>query len=294
MVTSDAQFKSLSSAVIIVLHIFLLVIPFSSACLADTLLFIDGTAIKGEIITEDDERVLILTESMGTVEILRDRIDRIEYEDVGGKAFRTSDPDINSVMLSPTPATLPKGDMYFRSFELILLNYGYSLTNTTDLSIGALFPISSTWNFVSLGIKQMVLDRTRHNVGVAVSGNLTVPAKDASSFGLLTGIIGIGDPDRSLNITLGASIVEDNEAGFFYLVGADYRVSERIKLIAEFGNEANFIEDDDDENIRGVVNVGVRIFGEKISAALSGIRPIWDGDGDSFLAFPLVSVSVHF
>jgi hypothetical protein len=257
------------------------------------LVLIDGTTIRGDIITEDDSRVLILTESMGTVEIPRDHIDRIDYEDPVRGRFKTSDPDVNSVMLTPTPETLPRGDMYFRSFELILLNYGYALTNTTDLSIGALFPISSTWNFVSLGIKQKILDRKRHDVGVAVSGNVTFPAGVGNSFGLLMGIVGIGNEDRSLNAALGTSFVEHNEASFFYLIGADYRVSETIKLIAEFGDEANFIEDDD-ENLQGAMNLGVKFFGERISASLSGIRPIWDGEGDSFVAYPLVVVSVHF
>ena len=87
----------------------------------DEILLVDGTLLRGTIVSESEEVVILETESMGRLEIPRNNIDRVVrgHERIG---FET-DPDYNSLMFCPTPATLEARDSYFRDFELFVLNW---------------------------------------------------------------------------------------------------------------------------------------------------------------------------
>jgi hypothetical protein len=55
---------------------------------------------------------------------------------------------------------------------------------------------------------------------------------------------------------------------------------------------SSLLEDEDDD-LNGFLNVGLRLFGESHSFSLSGFRPLLD-DSDSFLAWPMIMYSNHF
>ena len=87
-----------------------------------------------------------------------------------GSGFLKSDPDYNTIMFCPTPSTLEQGDWYFRDFELLVLNFGYGLTDNLDLSFGTLFPVTGDIELITLGAKLEILDRDTEGLGLALTG----------------------------------------------------------------------------------------------------------------------------
>jgi hypothetical protein len=198
------------------------------------------------------------------------------------------DPDFNTIMFCPTPQTLPAGSQYFKDFELFFLNYGFSLSDNTTISIGTHFPVTGGLAFVTAGFKQRIFNRDTHPLGLAVFANGTF--YDDGSFGMIGLIAGIGDNDSSLNLALSQGYKEHANSEIFVMVGADRRVGGGTKLIAEYLNAHEFLDLYDDE-FYGFGNFGIKWFGETMAVSLTGLMPL---SSSTLFAFPMVSISKHW
>jgi len=248
----------------------------------------DGTLLKGTIIEIREDSVIFETQSLGQITISKANIERMaEKEDSLGVY---SDPDQNSIMFCPTPATVPKGDFYFRDFELFFLNFGLGITDDFDLSVGTLFPVSSSATLLSLGGKYRLLDREKHPIGLALTGGFT--KLDNSNFVAFGGIAGIGNAQKSLNLSINRTIHDNDNTDTMIVLGGDWQISRRSKLLAEYFSSAKLLDDESDD-LNGFINVGFRIFGQIHSFSFSGFRPIGEDTG-SFWLWPMVMYSVHF
>ncbi len=280
----------------------LVLLSFAAGLAADTVILKSGERLDGKVLSETADSLLIEVEvragRMGheTVRrsLLREEIASIRYEDlsrVHEDLTIPRDPDYNSLMFCPTPATLEKGDFYFRNFELYILNFGWGVSEFTSLSFMTHFPIFSLFDFGSVGIKQRILDREKYPIGVALAGSYTF-LTDEVDRGLFTGslILGLGDKERSLNLALNQTSQKDNDPEFTFVLGGDWRASRRTKFLVEYMNATDFLFDDD-EDFNGFLNLGVRFFGNDWSFSFTGIRPMMDTD--NFVFWPMIMFSYH-
>lgn len=251
---------------------------------ADTIILDDGTRIEGTIVEENDESVVIENEILGRLVLSRSDIREMERPERG--EYLRADRSVNSIMFCPTPVTLPKGSFYFRDFELFLLNGGYGLTDKTNLSFGTHFPVTGKLELFTVGLKQVLIDRDRHPIGVALAAGGSF--YDEGSFGNVVLITGIGNHDRSLNMAFMHGFSEENESGFVFMTGADARISSNMKIIAEYIDVRSFRTFGGDD-FYGLLNIGLKFFADRISFSLTGFRPLTD-TGDLF-AFPMGSFS---
>lgn len=249
----------------------------------------DGTILHGELIEKNDDSIVLEHRILGRLEIARADLLSLRDQEDAHSDWR-SDPDRNTVMLSPTPQTIGRGKRYFRNFELFILNFGIGVHERVDIVAGALFPVSNEFNMAALGTKLMLLDRNRHPVGLAVAGN--VARLDDFNFGSVAAIAGVGDDRRSLNVSIHQTFRDDDDAALFFMVGGDLQAGPSWKVVAEYTSGLSALFSDDDD-IDGFLNLGFRWFGASSSFTLTGIRPI-GVDTDSFLAFPLAMYSHHF
>jgi hypothetical protein len=252
----------------------------------------DGSVIRGQIESIDAETIIIVTRLAGRLTIERANVREIRRS-VDGVAPATrllTDPDYNTVMLTPTPETLNAGDAYFRNFELFFINVGYSPSDAVDLSAGSLIPMAGDFVFGTFGAKVRILSREKAPVGLALTGSILFADEDRlATFG---GVIGIGNRERSLNLAVNRSESDGDESGVWFMLAADTRFTNRSKLIIEYANSTEAIGDDEEDDFNGMINLGIRWFGERMSFTLSGIRPL-EATGDGFLLFPLAMFSVH-
>lgn len=247
----------------------------------------DQSVLRGRIVAEDDERIVLET-GLGRLEIPREQIVMIERRSASGRHQYEGDPDpdTNTIFFTPTPETLGDGG-YFRNFLLFFLNTGFALHEDLDLSVGTIFPVASDLASISAGLKWRVLSRAEHPVGVALVVNGTII--DDYRSGTFGAVAGIGDEDRSLNVAVGRYAEhEGGEASTVVLAGADVRVGPRMKFLIEYGTSSDVIDSDVD----GLINVGFRWFGDRMSFTLTGFRPLED-TGD-FVVFPFTMFSLHF
>jgi hypothetical protein len=253
----------------------------------DEILLKDGNLLRGRIIEERVDLVIFETESLGRFEIPRSNIERIALSDAKAGVF--TDPDENTIMFCPTPATLPKGDAYFRDFELFVLNFGFGVTDAFGISFGTLLPVTSAVMF-SAGTKLRLVDREAAPIGLALTGSFTY--LEETQFGALGAVAGIGNRKKSLNLAINFSRDDDGDKETIYIIGGDYQIGRRSKLFAEYFSSSSLLEDED-EDVSGFLNVGFRIFGERHSFSLSGFRPLGLDSGGLY-AFPMVMYSHHF
>jgi hypothetical protein len=233
--------------------------------------------------------VIFETTSLGRLEISRDRIAGLSgSDDVYGAV---ADPDANSIMFCPTPETMEKGDGYFRNYELFFLNFGTSLSDDFDLSVGTMFPITGNFVFISMGGKYQLLDRREQPVGLALIGSYT--QIDDFSFHSFGAVAGVGDHHRSLNLAITQSTDDDGDSEIVFILGGDYQGGRRSKFFVEYMSSASIFENNNDD-LNGFINLGIRLFSETHSFSFSGFRPLSDDSDSSLLAFPMLMYSKHW
>jgi len=254
----------------------------------DEILLKDGNILLGKVVVEREDLIVFETESLGRLEIPRANIERMALHTA--KIGVITDPDQNTIMFCPTPATLPKGEGYFRDFELLILNFGLGVTDNFDLSFGTLFPVSTDALMFSFGGKLRLVDREKSAVGLALTGSFTM--LDETQFGAVGAVVGIGDRHKSLNLAANYTFDEDGDNEIIFIIGGDIQTGRRTKFFAEYFSASSVFEDEDDD-LSGFINLGIRIFGQRHSFSLSAFRPLLEDSG-SFVAFPMLMYSYHW
>ncbi len=261
------------------------VAPAPEPTVPDEVLLTDGTVLTGRIVEMNDDVVVIVTESLGRMEIPCDRVVRTAR--AGDDAGVRMDPDRNTLMFCPTPETLPRGSHYFRDFELFFLNFGTAVNDDVNISVGTIFPVSADVALLSLGAKVRLLDRNEAPMGLAATGSWTLT--EDVKFGHVGVVAGVGDARRSFNVAVNHAFDADGGTEMILLAGVDSQVSRSAKFFAEFMSSSAIIDSDD---IDGFLNIGFRLFGDTHSFSLAGFRPLVDSG--SFIAWPMVMYSRHF
>lgn len=250
----------------------------------------DGGVVTGRMVQETDAYVVVVSESLGETRILRTRIERLEFleERRGTAAAWRTDPDLNSLVFVPTSETLPRRSTYYRNFELLFNNVGFAPTDDLNLSVMLLFPVASGATLFGGGFKYRLLSREKAPVGLAAAGSFTVVGSEHLE--VLSGIASLGDARRGLSLAANYAFAGgDNES--FFLIGGDVQVGPGVKLVAEYGTSGSALLEDED--FHGAIDIGVRVFWNRVSFTMTGFRPL-GLESNGFFAFPVAVFSAHY
>jgi len=194
----------------------------------------------------------------------------------------------NGLFIVPTAYTLPKGTHVVSSYELVYLQYSYSPTSTTHISMSSYFPITSDLirNSFTFGVKQQVYKTDMLAFAVTATMN---PHNDGY---VALGLAAIGTPDQSLHLGLGrAGIIGEEAAGTVMLIGGIMKVSKRVSWMAEFISSPEAI----DEDFKGLFTLGLRFQSfDGLSIDFGAMRPITTYDLGSFIALPILKGTFQF
>jgi hypothetical protein len=260
----------------------------------------DGTVLRGEVVARTDSTVEIDTENLGRVKVKKRNILSSPVKDsevMPPHKLARLDPDPigHTLLLMPTAFTPPKGSIVFRDFELLFLTLGYSPTNSTSIVAGAMLPFTSEFNALTAGIKQGLYRKA--NGAVAVAGNITMPVSSSNNeanFIWLLNLVGsyrFGDL-VGMHVAaggIGAHGQIESVQSVSYGLGTDIRLGSHIKLLGEILHGGTTFNPGSDGTL---VNFGIRIHGERISADIGGVRPLEDMGSLWFI--PLLSVGYRF
>jgi hypothetical protein len=219
------------------------------------------------------------------------------------------DPADQALFFMPTAFLPPAKAISFRDFELFFLTLGFSPTAMTSLSAGFLFPISPDFQLLTAGIKQRVWEAPDGRLALALTGNFTKPIGNlefGSTFLLNSNLVGGYRSETGSGVHLamgylGARTVDEDYDGdesyewngsFAFALGGEARIGPHAKFIGEFLSALPVGTGADVDG--GLLTVGVRIHGERISADIAGTRPITESDLGSLLLWPLLVVSYRY
>jgi hypothetical protein len=196
--------------------------------------------------------------------------------------YRVGDHELLTV---PTAYVMPKGDSYFTDYELILINYVYSVGYNTHLAAFSLFPITTDFiETVSFGIKN-----NYYRKGSFASSLVTsyTPKTQLFSGG---NVISVGsDPSNSAH--LGTLVVKSGymeSAEILIFLGYRYDLSKNVSLMTEYLNVSAAVEED----FNGMLSFGFRVRSGNLAWELAGIRPLEDM-GNIFM-IPLLKATYYF
>lgn len=290
---------------------------------------LDGSIIKGRIISETDTTVVLET-ILGEQTVPRNKIKTRNPADTGDQAQNPAgeadgmghgaylrDPHRQGLVFIPTAFVPPKHTWYFKDFELLFLTLGFTATSMTAFNIGVLFPVSSEFQILTLGFKQQLFVSKDQSRALAITGAYTQPLTeldDFTSYGVVQAVASFcSDQGSGLHLSAGVKAISTVEYVFSRSGGSPYYygipekrdvvykrlalgagletlMTRHSKFIVEMFNHGPFFDDTEDTKF---ISLGFRFFGYNLSADIAGMRPIGE-NLTGLLLWPFVNIGYRF
>ena len=257
----------------------------------------DGKGYIGEIVSENEQEIVLKTPSDITLTIPKNKIlKRNEFSGkvVEGKLFR---PDPNKSMYMFAPSAYPIGDQksYCRDFCLFFPSFNGGFGNNISVQLGAFWfpgvPIERTPLVGSVKISSPSDEKAQFAGGIMY---IRFPGSRSGSsrgmgFTFVTGTI--GDNFTHASASLGWGYTQDKDGWEFmdepiFVLAGNFRTSENFALVFEgwFTPEQTIIDD------MAPKMVSIRFFGKQFSFDFGGLYlfPDWEG-----LPFPLINFTYY-
>ena len=254
----------------------------------------DKTEYFGKIIQEDSLNITIKTENNLTITIPKENI---TYQDnslitVQADIEYRRDPNSARLFFAPTAKSIPASEVTLTIFEIFFPAISVGIADVVTLNGGIsilptggdqLFYLASKVTFVQS-------DMFSAAAGFAYA-NITSFNSNSSNTGEMVffGVGTLGNEKMSLTAGLGLFNVKKDPSTIF-LIGADLRVSRRVKLITE-----NYIIPTQDywgKKNNLLISFGIRFFGGNLSGDF-GLIQLIEGSNSS-IPFPWLGFGYTF
>lgn len=229
----------------------------------------DGILIKGIVLNETKDSIVVETEYVGTVSIPKSKIEKFSrWQESAAPNDLSTGPDPNKVseFAMPTGNTIPKGMGYVGDYELFFLEGGMGLTDWLMANLGLLIvPIPIQDQVINYGLKARIY-QVPDKFSLAVGLQLITPFDGSGSSGMWYGAVTIGNDERKGNVAFGTTFGPNGASTPILALSADDRIGEHTKFLAEgwfFTNEKY-----------GLLMFGVRFFGRNLSGDIGMMYPV--------------------
>ena len=238
----------------------------------------DGSRMYGSIDNEDDTEVVFRTQAGAMVTAARANILTLRKVTgvIVGTEFQRADPNATRLFFAPTGRSLKKGQTYLGVYEFLMPFVQVGVTDRFSIGGGTplVFGIDE-WNRPFwITPKLQVVNTASTQIAIGALHAFDTDG-DGGGIGYVVGTRGsaVG------SVTAGAGLAYGNDGGRAGVVmaGAEGTIRRNMKVITE-----NYIW----KGGNGVASVGVRFFGERLSADLALAFPI---GADVFFGFPVVN-----
>ncbi len=248
----------------------------------------DGLIIKGTILDQTKDTLVVATEYMGTVRIPKDKIEKTVSQAANKLPLSYSfakDPNETRAFIMPTGSTLPAGKGYVGDYELFFFTAAVGATNWLMVNGGfLLLPISIEDQVVNYGLKARLTPNS-DKVNIAVGLQMLSPLSQGTSFGIGYGVASFGNAEGKASIAFGKTFSPAGSSPFVIAASGDKRVSGSMKLLFETW----IIQD----SKWFPLIIGVRFFGSKLSGDLGLLYPIGENIS-SPIGYPVANVVYTF
>jgi hypothetical protein len=149
---------------------------------------------------------------------------------------RLADAHYDRVILVPTAETNPEGSFYFSSYEILLLQIGYAVSDTTQISVTSAPPIAEGTAPFDLSVKTVLLREPSVQAAFFGSASGVVGSELAGFIGRGGGSVTLCHPAYECRhrVTVASSVFLAGPASLLLSgVGASLRVNRMFTLLAE-------------------------------------------------------------
>lgn len=202
-------------------------------------------------------------------------------------APRLRDAHHDRLFIAPTAETNPRGSFYVTSYEILIWQAGYSLTDSTQLSVTATPPLSDE-DVVpgDISLKTVILRERAVSVAAIASASGIIGFEEFSGFlGRAGGVVTLcADPDECrLSFSVASNVALAGPASlWFNAAGVNFRAHRLLSLIAEVDSLLPLSEPVGEANgLLGIVGVRLsgRAWGVDLAAmsggkATTGVGPV--------------------
>ena len=243
----------------------------------------DGSRFYGQVESVADDTIVFRT--VGGAQVTVSRADIVLLRRARGRIneaseFIPADPNATRLFFGPTGRGLAAGSGYVGVYELFMPFVQVGVTNRISVGGGTpLFFGGDTSHPFWFTPKVQVYTGTSAEVAVGVMHITAFDDDEDYSVGIAYGVSTFGTSDRSITVGAGWGYTyedDDSGGGAMGMVGGEYRVSRRLKVITE-----NYVFENG-----GILSLGVRFIGDRLSADLALVLPV---DGDDAFVFPMVN-----
>jgi hypothetical protein len=281
--------------------LFLFLFSISSSALSqtlqDTVLIsietTDGNEYLGQIESEDEAKIVLKTEKLGSITI--NKIDIKKREEVAIQQIKDGkywfpNPQSTRYFWSPNGYGLNKGEGYYQNIWVLWNQFTYGLTDNFSVG-GAVIPVflfgggPTPFFFTSKFSIPVVKNKINLGAGAIVG---TVLGEEETTFGILYGISTFGSRDANVSVGLGYAFAA-GEFASSPLVNFNgmLRVSNRGYLLTE-----NYIITADGE-VAVMISLGGRSIIKKAALDYGLFFPVFPDMG-SFVAVPWLGFTIPF
>jgi hypothetical protein len=252
----------------------------------------DGNEYIGVIVEEANDRVVLQTESVGTLTIKKVDIKTREIviaEKIKEGKYWFDNPQSTRYFWSPNGYGLKKGEGYYQNVWVLFNQVSVGVTDNFSIGFGTvplfLFGSPSTPIWVAPKFSIPVAAE-KFNLGIgALVG--TVVGEEQKGFGLLYGITTFGTKDKNFSVGLGygysaGEFADTPTISFSALI----RTSQRGYFITE-----NYYIDTGEPLV--LLSLGGRRIIKKVGLDFGAFIPI-SSDYDGFIAIPWLGLTVPF
>ena len=168
----------------------------------------DGNTYIGQIVSQDSMKVILDSEKLGEIKILRADIKRmyfIKKEKIIEGEYWFENPQATRYFYAPNGNALKKGEGYYQNVWVLFSSFAVGIEDNFSIGGGVvplfLFAGAPTPVWITPKVSIPV---TKDKLSLAAGGLLgTIVGEDNAGFGILYGISTFGSKDKNLSMGLG-------------------------------------------------------------------------------------------
>ena len=245
----------------------------------------DGSTFMGRIIEIDEEEIKFETKhGIMTISVFEiTEVKLVSDDQIKEGKYWFPNPNSSRLFFAPTGRMLKQGEGYFADYFIFFPTITFGVTDNITLGGGfSILPGVDLDEQVLLFTPKVGV-KTSKKMDLAFGALVAKLPEDAPSAGILYGVSTFGSLDNSITIGLGYGYFDDELADKpIVVLGGETRTSRSISLVTE-----NWIVPEKDTPI---ISMGLRFFGEKLSADFALIFPL----EDEVITFPYIDFVYKF
>ncbi len=252
----------------------------------------DGNEFMGQVVNEDDNKIVIKTEKLGEITIPKTDIKRretVQVQQIKEGKYWFPNPQSTRYFWSPNGYGLKKGEGYYQNIWVLWNQFSYGVTDYFSVGGGIiplfLFGGAPTPVFATMKFSIPVEENKVNIAAGAIAG--TILGESETGFGIVYGLSTFGSPDANVTFGLGYGFAggEWAKAPMVNFNGM-FRVSSRGYFITE-----NYLLSGGGETIL-LISLGGRSIIKKAALDYGLVFPV--ADIGQFIAIPWLGFTIPF